>query len=790
MKISLNWLRDYVEISKDDEQLLIDKLTTTTSELENVEYKGREIKDVVVGQILSVEKHPNSEKLHLLKVDVGNEVLDIVCGAPNVKVGLKVPVVKVGGSVIGAKIKASKVAGYMSNGMCCGASELGLEMDSAGLLELDDSAKVGSDIIELLNIYDTVLEIDNKSLTNRPDLWGHYGFAREVSAILNHPLKKLPMADLHNYDNLPALNVRVLEDKVCQRYSAIRVENISKNESPLYIKQRLMYCDMRPINLLADLTNYVMLEVGQPMHAFDGRKVNGIIVKAVEKETEFVTLDGQTNKLPAGSLVIADENGTPSAVAGVMGGLDSEIEDDTNSLVLESACFKAGDIRRTAAAIGHRTDSSNRYEKTLDPENCEIASARYIQLLNEIDNGAKVTSKFTDVYNYHYLKREIVLPQSMVDKYIGKRISQEQIVDILTRLCFKVKIDGDNYVVEVPSYRATKDITIPADLIEEIARMYGYCNIEDTPYKADIVPARDNLYHEDVYNTKTYLSNAKNFSEVHSYVFKNKEFIKLLNLPDQDNTKIIGSLMSANNELRNELLYSLLEFSFENMKSYDEAKIYEIGASFQGLKADGLVNEKNQLVMNYVSATSDVVDMYKEMAKTVMSLVGYLKNQEVRFVKSNSALAHPKYCVDILVGDKCIGTMAVLHPKYTTSCVKKANLVYVILDMNDLSDLQTKAIKQAEVSKYQPVYIDISFLVDENMPFGDVKNAIDNIPNKLLSRIELVEVYKSAKLGSEKSLTIRFHLSSTQKTLTSEDIKKFSDRMIKELNKVGIKNRY
>ena len=248
MKISLNWLRDYVEISKDDEQLLIDKLTTTTSELENVEYKGREIKDVVVGQILSVEKHPNSEKLHLLKVDVGSETLDIVCGAPNVRVGLKVPVVKVGGSVIGAKIKASKVAGYMSNGMCCGASELGLEVGSAGLLELNDSVKVGADIVELLNIHDTVLEIDNKSLTNRPDLWGHYGFAREVSAILNHPLKKLPVVDLHSYDNLPALNVKVLEDKACQRYSAIRVENISKNESPLYIKQRLMYCDMRPIN--------------------------------------------------------------------------------------------------------------------------------------------------------------------------------------------------------------------------------------------------------------------------------------------------------------------------------------------------------------------------------------------------------------------------------------------------------------------------------------------------------------------------------------------------------------
>lgn len=790
MKISLNWLRDYVEISKDDEQLLIDKLTTTTSELENVEYKGREIKDVVVGQILSVEKHPNSEKLHLLKVDVGSETLDIVCGAPNVRVGLKVPVVKVGGSVIGAKIKASKVAGYMSNGMCCGASELGLEVDSAGLLELNDSVKVGADIVELLNIHDTVLEIDNKSLTNRPDLWGHYGFAREVSAILNHPLKKLPVVDLHSYDNLPALNVKVLEDKVCQRYSAIRVENISKNESPLYIKQRLMYCDMRPINLLADLTNYVMLEVGQPMHAFDGKKVNGIIVKAVDKETEFVTLDGQTNKLPAGSLVIADENGTPSAVAGVMGGLDSEIEADTNSLVLESACFKAGDIRRTAAAIGHRTDSSNRYEKTLDPENCEIASARYIQLLNEIDNGAKVVSKFTDVYNYHYPKREIVLAQSMVDKYIGKRIPQEQIVDILTRLCFGVKVDGESYIVEVPTYRATKDITIPADLVEEIARMYGYCNIEDTPYKADIVPARDNIYHEDVYNTKTYLSNAKKFSEVHSYVFKNKEFIKLLNLPDQDNTKIIGSLMSANNELRNELLYSLLEFSFENMKSYDEAKIYEVGASFQGLKPDGLVNEKNQLVLNYISATADMVHMYTEMAKTVMSLVGYLKNQEVRFVKAESPLAHPKYCVDIMVGADKIGSMAVLHPKYTTSCVKKANFVYVVLDMNDLSNLEVKTIKQAEVSKYQPVYIDISFLVDENMPFGDVKQAIDNIPNKLLTRIELVEVYKNAKLGKEKSLTVRFHLSSTQKTLTSEEIKKFSDRMIKELNKVGIKNRY
>ncbi|MFQ6772900.1 MAG: phenylalanine--tRNA ligase subunit beta [Clostridia bacterium] len=790
MKISLNWLRDFVDITKDDEKTLIDKLTTTTCELEAVEHKGEDITNVVIGQIQSVTNHPNSEKLHLLTVNVGNEVLDIVCGAPNVRPGLKIPVVKVGGSVIGAKIKASKVGGYISNGMCCGASELGLEVESAGLLELAEDAPVGESAIEYLNIHDTVLEIDNKSLTNRPDLWGHYGFAREVSAILNKPLKALPVADLKAYDNLPALNVKVLDNEICQRYSAIRLDNITKNESPLYIKQRLMYCDMRPINLLADLTNYIMLEIGQPMHAFNGAKVNGIVVKRVDQVTDFVTLDGQTNRLPAGTLVIADENGVPSAVAGVMGGLDSEIEDDTNSLVLESATFRAGDIRRAAAAIGHRTDSSNRYEKTLDPENCEIASARYIHLLHSIDSGARVTSKFTDSYNYHYPTRVITLEQGLVDKYIGKVIDSATIVDLLTRLGFQVEPQGDKYIVTVPSFRATKDVTIPADLVEEIARLYGYENIEDMPYKAEVSTVRVNEYHDDVYATKVYLTDSAKYSEVHSYVFKNKEFIRELGLTDKDNVKILGSLTSANSELRNRLLYSLIEFGFENMKSFDNAKLYEIGASFDGLNADGLVVENNHLVLLHASADKSIEDMYKGMAKDVMSLVASLKNQDIKFVDSSDDIAHPKYCVSLMVGDKNIGRLAVLHPKHMTPCVKRANIVYAEIDMNALSALPVNNIKMTQVSKYQSIDLDISFLVPEDMPFGFVKESILNVPNRILQGIDLVEVYRHEKLGDKKSITVRFTLCSPQKTLSSEDVKKFSTRMENELAKSGIMARY
>ena len=323
MIISLNWIKDYVNLDGIEVDELVKRFGLSTAEVEGVEYKGKNIENVVVAEILSVENHPNSQKLHILKVNDGSgEPVQVVCGAPNVRVGLKTYFARVGGNVNGMKIGPAKLAGVDSFGMCCGGNELGIEADTSGIVDLDSSLKVGTDIKDILPVEDVLIEVDNKSLTNRPDLWGHYGIAREFATIFKRDLKPLELEDLNQYSNLQPLNIKV-ETKNCFRYCGLTVENVINKVSPSLIKLRLNYCGMRDINLLADMTNYLMLEMGQPMHAFDNDIVKGITVIETEKPMQMETLEGETHTIEPESMVICDDNRVPVAIAGVKGGLKS-----------------------------------------------------------------------------------------------------------------------------------------------------------------------------------------------------------------------------------------------------------------------------------------------------------------------------------------------------------------------------------------------------------------------------------------------------------------------------------
>ena len=366
MFLSMNWIRDFVNLDGIDLDELVHKFTLGTAEVEGVEHVGADTCGVVVGQILTVEEIPESKKLHKLTVDCGDKVWQIMCGAPNVRVGMKVPVAKLGGMVSGMKIEDRKLAGYESQGMCCSQKELGVSDDHSGLWELPEDLPIGKDIKEIYEIDDVVFEVDNKSLTNRPDLWSHYGIAREFAAIAQRPLKALDFADLAAYDSLPKVDMKI-EDPLCYRYSCLQFENISRSVSPVDMRIRLFYCGMRAINFLADMTNYLMLEMGQPMHAFDSRKVENIRIKRFDKEFDFKTLDGVERHIDTDTLMICNGD-DPVAIAGIMGGLDSEIVEDTHTLTLESATFDAASIRKSTVRLSHRTDASMRYEKSLDPE--------------------------------------------------------------------------------------------------------------------------------------------------------------------------------------------------------------------------------------------------------------------------------------------------------------------------------------------------------------------------------------------------------------------------------------
>ena len=538
MFLSMNWIQDFVDLSGLDLVKLINQFSLSTAEVENeIFFKGADLSGVVVAEIKSVENHPDSKKLHLLKVDIGaDELVDVVCGAPNVRVGLKTAFAKIGAKIGEIEIAPRKLAGYTSNGMCCSEKEIGISDDNSGIMEITDDLPNGTDIKEAYAVDDIIFEVDNKSLTNRPDLWGHYGIAREFAALSGRELKPLPTVDLEQYNSLPKVDMKI-EDPLCQRYSCMQVENITKTVSPVNMRIRLFYCGMRAINFLADLTNYLMLEMGQPMHAFDSRKVEKIRIKRFDKPFKFQTLDGVDRNIDENTLMICNDN-TPVAIAGIMGGLDSEIVDDTTTLTLESATFDAASIRKSTVRLSHRTDASMRYEKCLDPEMTTVAIARFINLLQSIDPESKVVSSLTDEYAFHYDKVELKFDKAFVDKYTGIEIPNETIINTLNSLGFVATVDNDNFDVSVPSWRATKDVTIKADIIEEITRIYGYDNFDIHTTRSPLYPVRPTVEKTVEDKIKDLLVKRYSLHELHSYVWAYYDELKALGIDVEGEIKL------------------------------------------------------------------------------------------------------------------------------------------------------------------------------------------------------------------------------------------------------------
>ena len=451
MKISCNILKKHIKNSEDIDFLKIwDKFTIRTAEVEGVEVKGKDIDGVVTAKILEVANHPKSTKLHILKVDDGKEIKQIVCGAPNVKVGLISALIEVGGHLGDIEIGVRPLVGVDSYGMMCSAKELGISDDHTGIIELPEDTPVGINIKELMPIDDIIVEIDNKSLTHRPDLWGHYGIAREIAAITNHEL--LPLDLYTENPNVKDLDIKINNPELCYRYIGTKMENITNNVTPLWMQVFLYYAGMRSINLLVDLTNYIMLELGQPMHAFDARVVKNIEVGLANNGDKYTTLDGTERNLTNEDLMIKN-GGKYFAIAGVMGGLDSEIVNDTTSIVLESATFNAYTVRKTALSIGLRTEASARYEKSLDPNLAMLAARRFIKLLKDENKDLTFASNITDVYPQKQEENHIELKKDYLYKSLGFEIEDELVNKILTSLEFKVTPKEDSFEIIAPTFR-------------------------------------------------------------------------------------------------------------------------------------------------------------------------------------------------------------------------------------------------------------------------------------------------------------------------------------------------
>lgn len=783
MFVSINWIKDYVDLDGLDVKQLIEGFTLSTAEVEEIIVKGEDVQNVVVGEIISVEEHPNSKKLYLLKVDIGSNVCNIVCGAPNVRVGMKVALALAGGRVCGGEIKVATVAGFESEGMCCSEKELGLSDDNSGIMDLDTDAPNGTDLKSIYPIDDIIFEVDNKSLTNRPDLWGHYGIAREFAAITGRELKPLKLGDI-SYDGDEKVDVTVGREDLVYRYSCIKMDNITLNKSPLDMRIRLYYCGMRGINLLADVTNYIMLEIGQPTHAFNANKISNIVVTTPAEKMKFTTLDGVERDIDEDTLMIY--NGSePVAIAGIMGGLDSEIVEDTGSVVLESANFDGVSVRKSSSRLGHRTDASARYEKMLDPELTMDAVGRFVELVRSIDPGARVASKLTDEYVRKYPPVSISFDKKYVDKYTGIDISNEQIEKTLTALGFGVERSGDDYTVSVPSWRATKDVTMKADIIEEITRIYGYDNFEITTTRSPLKPVPNDYGRLEDEEAKDILVKTFGLHEVNSYLWCDGRKCKKLGIDVEDNVKVLNIENSENGNLRNSMLPTLLIDASENKDFADKYGIFEIGRVVDGLDENGICKERKRLGVVLYDKSGDEKTLYFKAVEIINCLVGEIKQAKVVYNKiaPEHNWQHPKNTAEITVGGKRVGVLCALHPANRAKLDKVAAAVCFEIDMNDFHAVKANPIMFREPSTQQSTYYDLSLVLAGNTKYSDIESCWQSLGIKELESAKVIDTYE--KLGI-KSITVRLVFAAMDRTLEMDEVQSWIDSILANLDKIGV----
>ena len=785
MLLSMNWISDFVDLTGLDKKSLIRNFTLSTAEVEDIIVKGENVSGVVVAKILSVENHPDSKKLHLLKVDKGDEVVDIVCGAPNVREGMKVALATVGGRVGDITIAPRALAGYTSYGMCCSEAELGISDDHSGLVEIFEDVALGTDIKEIWDIDDIIFEVDNKSLTNRPDLWSHYGMAREFATLTDRPLKAPECISLDAYSALPEVAVDVVRTDLVYRYSAIKVENITRKVSPVNMRIRLYYCGSRAINFLADLTNYVMMELGQPMHAFDLAKVDKIEVMTFPEGRKFATLDGVERNINENMLMITS-GGAPVAVAGVMGGDASKIEDTTTSLLLESATFDGVSVRKTTTRLGLRTDASMRYEKMLDPELCSVATARLLKLLYDLDGGARVISAFTDRYVNKYPIITLKFDKRYVDRYTGIDISEARIEKTLVALGFGVEYKDGEYTVTVPSWRATKDVTIKADIIEEITRIYGYDNFEIKTSKSPLLPVRAETRKTYEDRMKDMLVGSFCLHEVHSYIWSDAKKNAELGIETDQNVKIINAQTPDHAYIRRTMIPTLLSFVKENKAYAPTFGIFEIGHTVDGLREDGTADEQNKLGVVLYSKTESEETLFLRARDIAAQLVSDMLHKKAGFAaaEGTDSFSHPVNTFAISVDGKRIGTLCTLHPTVLEKIDKKCAVACLEISTEEFSATEAALLKYREPSKFPEIDIDVTFNCNiASVVFDELESVARRAAGSILSSVKAVDVYGE---GEVSAFTVRFSFVSNERTLTKQELQPVIDAIVSALSEIGL----
>ena len=804
MKVSLNWIRDYVQLPADaDLKKLAYDLTMSTVEVEDATDLGASFHDMVVGVINTIEQHPNADKLKVCKTDIGGRVEDIVCGGSNLREGMKVAVALPGamckwhgeGDLV--EIKKSKLRGVDSYGMICGAVEIGLAdlfptKEEAHILDLSDfDAPAGTPLADALDLNDIILEIDNKSMTNRPDLWGHYGIAREIAALYDLPMTQFPHFD-RNVENTAGFHVTVEDAERCPRYLSAQIEGLNVKPAPYQMQNRIWKVGMRPINALVDITNYVMLATGQPTHAFDSDHIAGhVIVRRAGEGEKLLLLNGKELALSSDDLVIADDAGVVG-LAGVMGGAKDSILPDTSKVILEVANFDAKGIRRTALRYDNRTEASARYEKAIDPERCDQAFDLSMQLFSQLYPEMKVTG-LVDQYPEHLKPAEIDVALSWLERRLGKHLSPDEIKHKMELLGYGITFNGDNMHVVVPTWRSTGDVSIQADIMEEVARMYGYENFEAEPITTTFDGAINQLDKDLERRIKEYLAIRCGMQEIFTYPWMEESYVNAVLQSTEGILSLSTPPSPAERFVRSSLLPNLCKAVVKNERYFDEFSIFETAQVFRDENytspydpREKLPSQRKNVAGAFATTGKDITALFRKAKGVVELMPRYTHMERYTFRQAEKPVwADNVVWLNIYRSEEKVGDLALLSKKVSMACgIKNMNVMLFQLDQDSLVPLKSRTNTFTHLAEYPMTDYDISLLVDGSVQWKDVAQTVRGIKSELLHGAAFVDEYRGKQVpAGKKSLTLRLAIGSKDKTLTSAEIEEVASGVLNKIAK-------
>lgn len=787
MFTSFNWLNDFVEMEDLQMKEIEDKMTMSGTKVEGIEELAKDITDVVVGKILSIEKHPDADKLVVTKVDIGQEVIQIVTGANNISEGDYIPVAKIGAKLKDLKIKKSKLRGIESCGMMCSAGELGMNTsllhkeDTEGIYILKKEYPLGSDVKPILGLDDKIIEFELTA--NRSDCLSLMGIAREVSATFDRHLVS-PIVEVNETEERieEHLKIAIEDEELCPRYVA-RMVKVNKIEpSPDWMQRRLLNSGIRPISNIVDVTNYVMLEMGQPLHAFDYDKLNTgeILVRRAHKGEKLTTLDDIDRELTEDMLVITNGK-EPVAIAGVMGGANSDVDENTKMVVIEAATFNKKSVRLTGRKLGLRSEAANRFEKGVDSNLADIAADRAAQLLQEMGAATVLTGK-VDVYPKKAEPITIEVDSAWVNKLIGIQISIEEMKEYLERLFLNVEISGNKLVVEVPTYR--QDLEIKEDIAEEIARLYGYNNIPNTIMKGVTTKGGRNkkqVLELDIRNALRF----KGFYEILTTSFTGMSRLTSLNIREEDKwfngIKIINPLGEENSVMRPTLLPGMLQVLSHNYhRSINEAMFFEIATVYSNVEDLGktLADEEKKLCLGmYGDKDFFTLKGYVDLLLEKLRITG-----EIEYNRLSHPSFHPGRAASVIIAGKEVGILGELHPIVVENYDLPQRVYVCELNIEELLCLSNEEITFTELPKYPEMTRDMALLVKEEVTAKEIENIIKANGKDLLQDVKIFDIYRGEQIPEgHKSMAYSLVFRAKDRTLTDGEVNEIFVKIIEEV---------